>query len=201
MDCNVVKPYIIKLEVSLRDSYENYEWCKDKNFLSFQLPANECKIKYAEYNIFLSSSFVLPINYEKILRELTELSRKLEKYKTLFEVHENLKSEKTIIKELRENIEKNDRRSIEILGIFAAIVLFTSSSVQIFSIKGVDFKQALKFMLCYSYSLTLFIFLIWLITRENIKSVTTIHKIFFFALAITAVISLLYTLNWAPFNK
>jgi hypothetical protein len=205
VDSSEVKPFIDKFEGALRDSYENYEWCKDKNFLAFQLPSEECKIKYnnegIDYSFFLASSFVLPLNYEKILGELKEFSRKLEKYKTLLEVHENLKAEKSTIKELRENIEKNDRRSIEILGVFSAIVLFTSSSVQIFSIKDVQFKDALKFMLCFSYSLTLFIFLIWLITRENIKSVTTIHRMFFFALAFVALISLLFTLNWFPFNK
>ena len=199
-----VKPFINKFESAIKDCYENYEWCKDKNFLAFQLPSEECKIKYknneTEYSFFLSSSFVLPLNYEKILGELKEFSRKLEKYKTLFEVHENLKAEKSSIKELRENIEKSDRRSIEILGIFAAVVLFTSSSVQIFSIKDIHFKDALKFMLCFSYSLTLFISLIWLITRENIKSVTTIHKIFFLSLAFVALISLLFTLGWFPFN-
>lgn len=201
---NIIRPFIEKLERVLKDAYVNYEWCKDKNFLSFQLPFDECTLKKnidtVDYNFFLSSSFVLPLNYEKIKEELKELSRRLEKFKTLLEVHDNLQSEKNSIIELRENIKKNDRRSIEILGIFSAIVLFTSSSVQIFSIDGITFKDGLKFMLCYSFSLTLFIFLIWLITRENITSVTKIHKIFFFSLAFIALVSLLFTCNWWPFR-
>jgi hypothetical protein len=200
---NIAK-YINLYENAIKDSFQNYEWCKDRNFLAFQLPQDESKIFFNfennEYSFFLSSSFVLPINYEKILVELKEFNRKLEKYKTLYEVHENLKNEKRIINQLKVDIEKNDKRSIEILGIFSAVVLFTSSSVQIFSIEDVQFKDALKFMLCFSYSLTLFIFLIWLITRENIKSVTTIHKIFFYALTFVAIVSLLFVLNWWPFN-
>ncbi len=200
-----VNSFITKFELALKESYENYEWCLDKNFLAFQLPSDECKINCTlediKLNLFLSSSFVLPINYEIVMRDLKEFSRKLEKYKTLLEVHENLIHEKLIIKDIRESIERNDRRSVEILGIFSAVVLFTSSSVQIFSIKDVHFKDALKFMLCFSYSLTLFVFLVWLITRENIKSVTMIHKIFFFALALVALISMLFTLNWYPFNN
>lgn len=170
IDCEYIRSIINRLENTLKDFYNNFEICKDRNFLSFQLPNEECIIKVEGHSVFLSSSFVLPLNYEKIQRELKELTSKLEKYKILLEVHLNLQFEKSAIKDLRENIEKNDRRSIEILGIFAAVVLFTSSSVQIFSINGVTFRDALKFMLCYSYSLTLFIFLIWLITRENIVS-------------------------------
>jgi hypothetical protein len=204
VDCDKVRPVIEKFENAVKDSYKAYEWCKEKNFIAFQPPTEECKVTYAHegitYSLFIASSFVLPLNYEKILIELNEFTRKLEKFKTLLEVHENLKSEKAIIIELRENIEKNDRRSIEILGIFSAIVLFASSSVQIFSIKDIHFRDALKFMLCFSYSLTVFIFLVWLITRENIKGVTRVHWIFFIGLSIVAILSLLFTLNWWPFN-
>lgn len=187
-----------KFSKILKETYDNLEWCKDRNFLAFQLPSEECvyEIEHESVSVklFLSTSFVLPINYEKVQLELIELTRKEAKFQTLLEVNENLEKQKKSIFKLRENVEKGDRRSIEILGIFSAIVLFTSGSIQIFSIENITFNDALKFMLAFSYCLVLFIFLIWLITRENIKELTQVHKWFFIGLVITSLVSLSFVI-------
>jgi len=56
-------------------------------------------------------------------------------------------------------------------------------------------SDAIRFMLAFSYSLVLFIFLIWLITRENLKSLTRIHYAFFFGLVIMSVMAITYVIN------
>lgn len=190
------------LSNTIQRCYENYNWCKDKNFLAFQLPASECKPKGDgnTCSCFLASSFVLPINYEKVELELKELSRKLEKYTTLFEVHENVERDKKEMQDTKNEMIKSDKRSIEILGVFSAIVLFASTSVQIFSIHGITVKDALKFMLCFSYSLTLFCFLIWLITRESFEKITLTHKIVFGLLLLVSYLALANVINWWPFK-
>ena len=102
--------------------------------------------------------------------------------------------------DIKNRMEKADRRSIEILGIFAAIVLFSAGGIQIFRFENITIVDAFKFMLCFSYSLVLFIFLIWLITRENIRSVTWIHRIFFIALSIISYLALAFIIKVWPFN-
>jgi hypothetical protein len=186
-----------KFKQILKEAYECLEWCKDRNFLAFQLPSYECNyfIQEDNLNLFLSSSFVLPINFEKVQLELNELKRKEGKYLTLIEVQENLEGQKKTIIKLRESVDKADRRSIEILGIFSAIVLFASGSIQIFSIENLTMSDALKFMLAFSYSLVLFIFLIWVITRENIKSLSKVHVGFFIGLVASTLIALTFVIN------
>lgn len=196
-DYSEVSSIINKMELYLKEAFINYEWCKDRNFMAFQLPKHECCIEHPQLkiNIFLSSSFVLPLNYDKIELDLKELKRKVDNYKTICEVHLNLKKEKDIILKLKSDMELSERKSIEILGIFSAIVLFTSGSIQIFSIKGITPKDGLKFMLIFSYSIILFVFLIWLISRDNLKKLTIIHKAFSFVLLIISIISFLYVLD------
>lgn len=185
---------IEKFKESLKIAYINFEWSKDRNLMAFQLPFKECCFEDEKYGVklFLSSSFVLPINYEKILIELEELNQKLIKHTLLYDMHLNLQNEKDTIIELKTNVEKAERNSIQILGIFSAIVLFSASSIQIFKMKGMTPDYAIKFMLAFGYSLVLFIFLIWLISRDNLKNLSTIHKSFFVGLSIVTCIALYY---------
>lgn len=193
-DYQELSSLIDQLKDVVKLSFINFEWSKDKNLKAFQLPYNECIIRSKDHEIdlFLSSSFVLPINYEKVRIELEDINKKLSKHIMLLEMHQNMEHEKQIIIELKTNVEKAERNSIQILGIFSAIIMFTASSIQIFSIKNISPDYAIKFMLAFGYSLVLFIFLIWLISRDNLQRVSNIHKTFFGFLLISTVIALLY---------
>jgi hypothetical protein len=195
-DYDKVSNLIGKLNYYLKEAYNGFEWCKDRNFMAFQLPKKESYLQELDHPIFLNSTFVLPINFEKTEIELKELSRTLGKFNTLLEVHQNMKVEKEIILNLKLDVEKSERKSIEILGVFSAIVLFTSGSLQIFSIDGMTTKDGLKFMLVFSYSIVLFVFLIWLISRDSLKSLTKIHKFFGVGLLIISIISFGYVLDY-----
>lgn len=195
-DYDKVSNLIGKLNYYLKETYNGFEWCKDRNFMAFQLPKKESYLQELDHPIFLNSTFVLPINFEKTEIELKELSRTLGKFNTLLEVHQNMKIEKEIILNLKLDVEKSERKSIEILGVFSAIVLFTSGSLQIFSIDGMTTKDGLKFMLVFSYSIVLFVFLIWLISRDSLKSLTKIHKFFGVGLLIISIISFGYVLDY-----
>lgn len=208
LDTIELYPILKKLNLVIKDAYENFEWSQNKNLLAFQLSEEECKINFSlstdnedNISIFLSSSFILPLNFDKIKIELKELNRKVEKFNTLFEVHEHLMVEKQSILELRDKIQGSDKRSVEILGVFSAIILFSSSSIEIFSIKNITFKNGITFMLAFSYCLILFISLIWIITREKIQKITKYHVFFYIFLLIISLISALYSMNYFPFNK
>lgn len=199
-DIDQTKNYINEMEGIINDAFSQLQWCIDKNFLTYQLPYEECK-REVNFNdkkltLFLSSSFVLPLDYQKVRLELKDLSRKKEKYKTILEVDEHLRHEKQAIVELTSNVEKNDKRSIEILGVFSAIVLFASSSVQIFSIHGLQFHDALEYMLAFAFSLILFVLLIWVITRTKNDNKLSGHQIAFMismlVLTIVAVIKIVF---------
>lgn len=118
-------------------------------------------------SIFLASSFVLPIDYQLVHKKIIALKVDLDVIRARIEIHKQIAEQVENIKKITEYTQTNDRRSIEILRIFAAIVLFTSGSIQIFSIEGTTWRNALLWMIMFAYSLTFFVISIWLVTRSK----------------------------------
>ncbi len=219
IDSSTIKIFLEAFEENYKILMNKYEWCYDRDFLAYMPSYNECikieKIEGHEYKLFIASAFVLPINYAQVKRQIDELFQRFTKYKLLFDVKlfqdkKNQELENTIDKVTREfsNIEErvkdSERKNIEILGIFAAIVLFTMSNIQIFS--KIDYvKDAILFMLIMAYCMCMFIVVIWLITRDKgyfgkdddyraiINKTPSLHKVIIGLLIIATLISLIYT--------
>lgn len=165
---------------------ECWSWCKEKKFIPFQFPLNECLSSYtisvegySDVNLFLFSSFILPINYKTDDIERMKLKMKCTKFEALRSVYEKLQFVIEEVKESSDKMKKQERRSIEVLAIFSGVALFSVGSIQIFGQKPVadDPNVYYKFILSFGYSLSLFVMLIWLITRDNIKKVSRGHLI------------------------
>jgi hypothetical protein len=107
------------------------------------------------------------------------LRTELLKIKALFELHVSLKKDVSEIYTIKEKLAESDKRHIEILSIFAAIVMFVSNEVQMFSnLKNV--KDAVIFTLFFAFSLGLFVMLIWFVTRPttvNLKKLPLTHRL------------------------
>lgn len=214
-----IKNFLEEFERNYKMLMVKYEWCYDRDFLAYMPSYNECirqdTIDNQEYKLFIASSFVLPINYAQVKRQIDELYQKFTKYKLLLDVKlfqdkSNLELDNKIDKrtkefgDIEERVKDSERKNIEILGIFAAIVLFTMSNIQIFT--KIDYvKDAILFMLIMAYSMCLFIVVIWLITRDKgyfgkdddyraiINKTPTIHKVIISLLIIATLTSLIYT--------
>lgn len=152
-----------------KELFNAFEWCSDRNFLPFQQPFNECCLpkknvngKDEIENLFLASSFVLPINYQKVKIDIDDIKREISELKVKLE----LSKERVELEKIKTEIQKTDRRHIEILSVFAAIVIFASSSIQIYK-GGFTLNDSLRFMLVFGYCLVLFIVIIWMITRSD----------------------------------
>jgi hypothetical protein len=166
---DIVRKKIEILENLEKDLYDNLEWCKDRNFISFQAPFDEC-IKNVEhkgeyYKLFMASSITLPLNYESLQKESGYITNAKIKFRSLYETHNIVSRERNHIKEIKNSVVNQDKKSIEILSIFAAIVLFVISNIQIFA-TAKNFSDALRFMLIFGYVISIFVLLIWIITRE-----------------------------------
>lgn len=70
----------------------------------------------------------------------------------------------TIIEKNRRSIENSEKKNIEILSIFSAIVLFSFGEIQMF--QRLEGNEIFKFSLLFAYSLIMFVLVIWLITRD-----------------------------------
>ena len=70
---------------------------------------------------------------------------------------------------LSEKLHDNNIKTIEILAIFSAIILFTSSSIQIYQYLT-DTNSAIIFLLTFSLSLNWFIWIIIFLFSKNIST-------------------------------
>ncbi len=173
-----VKKILSLLEDLEKILYQNYEWCRNRNFQAFQVPLIECQKTVEGVTVFLSSSFILPINYAQVNKDILLVTSQILKYKTIYDYKFDINEDKEEINRIKDSINKTEKRSIEIISIFAAIVLFVSGSIQLFA-KVESFKQSLLFMLVFAYALSVFVLLIWIITRENgfkYKKMPNIHR-------------------------
>ncbi|OUJ68977.1 DUF4149 domain-containing protein [Hymenobacter crusticola] len=192
----------------INQCYQTFKWCNDRNYTAFQLPFNECikttKVDGEDQAIFLSSSFVLPINYRDIDTQLSKLDRDYNRIKTQIALYKTVKQERTEIERIKtlltsEVVEK-DRKQIEILGIFAAIVLFSVSEVQLFS-KVTSIAQAMMFSISFAYSLGIFIILLWLITRNYDVKISTVHWIVISLFVCITIILYITLVGWEILNR
>lgn len=163
---------------------ETYNWSRYKSFIPMQLPFKECQSNYIledkKFNsvkLFFFSAFVLPLDYNNVKDEKDLMISKKNSYNELIIVYDKLQYVIEEVGEVSEKMRKQERRSVEILAIFSAVALFSIGSIQIFSNAQVinDPNIYYKFILSFGYSLSLFVLLIWIITRDNIKKVQFYH--------------------------
>lgn len=192
----------IELFQKIIEKYDRcFNWSLKKNYLPFQFPYKECfseyyfdyKVTKQSYPLFLFSSYVLPSNYEYYLTIFNQIKNKKLKLEALGEVYKSLQNIVDEVKINSDKVNNTERRSIEILGIFSAVALFSIGSIQIFSFIpiGLDPQVFYNFIASFGYSLALFVLLIWMITRQHIKEVTQFHWL----VLATLVVSSFFLIN------
>jgi hypothetical protein len=179
-----VNNLINAFETNLHKLSENLSICENFNYLAFQLDYSGCKTNISDVNginwdCFIASSFVLPMDYRFWRKTVEALSSELLKFKALRDLRVSLKKDITEIYDVKNKLAESDKRHIEILSIFSAIVLFVSNEVQLFShLESV--ADAVLFTLFFAYALGLFVILIWFVTRPssvNLRKLPITHYI------------------------
>ncbi|GAB7089212.1 hypothetical protein [Marinifilum fragile] len=182
---------------------KNLKWCIDTDFQPFMSEFDDCltinkeKGTDREIKLYLSSGYILPLNYNEILNSVNSLEQSIDTY-TLYK---KMLQEKHDIKNIKDDVLRHERKQIEILGIFAALVIFASSTTELF--KGIQgFQNAAKFSLIFSYSMCSFAIVIWMISREKSKITDlSVFHIFFLALFFVAtIIMFVMAFSLWPFN-
>lgn len=180
---------------------ESLKWCITKSFIPFQLPFDECKSNYqivtdrhGTFQLYFFSSLILPLCYESIAEEIEQLNLKKVKYDTLLATYKKLRKVVEDVEDTSNKLRNLERRSIEVLAIFSAISLFSVGSIQIFSTQAIisDPNVYYKFIFSYGYSLILFVLIIWVITRDNIKKIQAVHWIIIITLILTSLFVIAY---------
>ncbi|MEG1523331.1 MAG: hypothetical protein RR455_12855 [Bacteroidales bacterium] len=168
-------------------------------FIPFKPSFQECLEKYefktGEWvDIFISSSYIVPVDYEKEEKRIKQLQSELIKLKAIIEAKKSIdsvilrlraenKSLQEEVQSLKENsvaeakqitnnvqsdLKENQKSNIQILAIFAGIVIFASGTIQIF--KGAsNVKDATIFMLLFASALSIISLSIWLLFTSKEK--------------------------------
>lgn len=168
-------------------------------FIPFKPSFQEClenyEFKKGEWvQIFISSSYVVPVDYEKEEKRIEKLQSDLIKLKAIIEAKKSIdsailklraenKSLQKEVRSLKENsitetkritdtvqsdLKENQKSNIQILAIFAGIVIFASGTIQIF--KGAsNIKDATIFMLLFASALSIISLSIWLLFTSKSK--------------------------------
>ena len=205
--------FINKYEVYLNKckdiltSYKEYkDWSLENFNYIYLLPYEESLVNFEIeseiFPVFFASSFVLPpshLEIEKHYKEIEEKFNKLNSYlefslffnnetKEIKSIKENITlfsdNQTKEINEIKESVKQTDKRSIETLTIFTAIISFIIGNVALFKFIK-TFYEALIFILIYAIALSIFVLLIFVSTKgvEEIKSYKKI-LIWFYAVSI-----------------
>ena len=161
----------------LSKCHENIDWCKENKFQVFQTDFEECLIKHdirgISFNIFISSNFFLPINYKEVDKKLELERSKFEQLKWIFEYQESMQENLVDSIELKKDVDESRKKTVEILGIFSAIVIFAATNTSILKDIAqsgkVNLKEIIQVNLLITYCLSTFVLLIWVISRRETK--------------------------------
>jgi hypothetical protein len=173
----------------------NLEWSKNHLHWAFQPSYEECCKKNESLDIFTPFAYVTPIDYNYFDKEINLIKRRSE---LLWFRKEMSKTKESISKETNISIENTIKsalgKNVEILSVFAAIVLFTIGNIQIFK-EVSSINEAIVFMLTFAYVIAIFVLLIRQITKgDQNKNKTEISLIIILALITILCISwLIYT--------
>lgn len=159
-----VQKFIKEYLSSIYDAYKNnMEWSLEhSNKMLYRLPYEECMVD----SIYIHSGFMLPPpdkeaydNYENIKRRYETLQMTIESLSEIISISNNFK-------ELNDKIQKSEVRTIELIGLFTAVVAFIMGGVQGFNFVN-SLWSALAFLSVLAFSLISFLLVLLLITRHN----------------------------------
>lgn len=185
---NEYQEYLDKCKDILTSYKEYKDWSLENFNYIYLLPYEESLVNFEieseKFPVFFASSFVLPPSHLEIEKHYKEIEEKFNKLNSYLEFSLFFNNETNEINKIKESVKQTDKRSVETLTIFTAIISFIIGNVSLFQfIKA--FYEALIFILIYAIALSAFVLLIFVSTKgvEKIKSYKKIF-IWFYAVSI-----------------
>lgn len=183
---NNLRENIDKVENIFKEYRKKVRWTKEHYNLLFTLPVEDCLVpsNIPELpEVYYPSAFSLPLPHSHVQDNFDKLYTRFEKLTISYSSIENLGKEFSVIKEMKGEMKKNDFKSLEVMGIFTAIITFVMATVP--SIQFItSFEQAIYFTFSISSSFFIFIFGLLSLTR----GITTLKKNIIFFLAVGLIL-------------
>lgn len=186
------KNIVAKIISHLEKCIINIDEAKDRKALPIYVSLKECLVEDIDVfinnnnveekvNIFLDSSYILPANYEhlyKCIRADISLVRnsEFEFYNTISRNYYNSFEEKNKI-EFDKTIKENQVNAIQVIGLYAGFITFVLGSISIIPKFEVSYVNLLLFLLVFSTSLCLFVFMLRVLISNKDETYNSITEI------------------------
>ncbi|ATA89294.1 hypothetical protein CGC58_05885 [Capnocytophaga stomatis] len=151
-----------KLEPEYKKYKVNMEWFSQHSNFIYRVVYQECMID----NIYVYSSFLLPTSNKEAYDKYEIISSDYQTLKTQIEPLKKISSLLSETKKINEEIKKRDVKTIELMGLFSAIIAFVMGSIPGFQFVR-SIWSAILFLLVFSTGLISFLLVLILITRHN----------------------------------
>ena len=164
---NKYQEYLNKCKDILTSYKEYKDWSLENFNYIYLLPYEESLVNFEIeseiFPVFFASSFVLPPSHLEIEKHYKEIEEKYNKLNSYLEFSLFFNNETNEINKIKESVKGTEKRSVETLTIFTAIISFIIGNVSLFQfIKA--FYEALIFILIYAIALSAFVLLIFVST-------------------------------------
>ena len=174
-----IEKYLKEIEPEYKTYKTNIEWILEHIYFIYRVSFDECIID----DIFIYSSFLLPLDnrkskdgFEKVSDKLRELKSQLPLFRKMAEFNGDVSKVKEELFQFDEKIEKHDTKTIELMGLFSAIIAFVMGSIPTFQYMKNIYDVGI-FFVAFATSLISFLLVLLLITRK-----TRINKRFWYQL-------------------
>lgn len=154
--------YLNKLKECNENIKADLDFDERTCFHPFRPTYKEC----IDDNIFIYSSFIIPIEYSKQDKKLKILESDYNRLNTILSLNKSLMRDRNEIKKAREEVNNSQKHNIEILSIFSSLVLFVLGSIQIFQ-KFENIQGATQFMIVLAFCLCVFSLVMGIIFCQN----------------------------------
>ena len=179
-----IEKYLKEIEPEYETYKTNIEWILEHIYFIYRVSFDECIIDV----IFIYSSFLLPLDnrkskdgFEKVSDKLRELKSQLPLFRKMAEFNGDVSKVKEELFQFDEKIEKHDTKTIELMGLFSAIIAFVMGSIPTFQYMKNIYDVSI-FFVAFATSLISFLLVLLLITRK-----TRINRRFWYQLILIVI--------------
>ena len=165
-----IENYLDKIEPDYKTYKTNIEWILEHIYFIYRVSFKECIID----DIFIYSSFLLPLGNRKSKEDYERIN---DDFRVLKSQIDPLKR----IVQFDEKIEKRDTKTIELMGLFSAIIAFVMGSIPTFQYMKNIYDVGI-FFVAFATSLISFLLVLLLITRK-----TRINRRFWYQLILIVI--------------
>lgn len=172
-----IEKFLTKIEPDYETYKTNIEWVLKHVYFIYRVTLKECIID----DIFIYSSFLLPLDNRESKEGFEKISDGFRNLKNQLPLLKKISLFKDELLQFDEKIEKRDAKTIELMGLFTAIIAFVMGSIPTFQYLKNIYDVGI-FFIVFATSLISFLLVLLLITRK-----TRINRRFWYQLILVVI--------------